>query len=95
MLVLELKYEAFESIMEHKRGENCLENIISVINKSTNSDEIKQLLKPLSKQNLIKIAKELEIHVRGNENKTEIINNIVLGTAEATYRSLSIRRILD
>ena len=71
-----------------------IQDIINAIGKSIDSEEVKQILKPLSKPHLIKVAKELEVHIRGNENKTEIINNIVLATADAKYRSLSIRRML-
>ena len=72
-----------------------MQNIINTIDKSIDPEEVKQLLKSLPKLDLVKVAKCLDIHIRGNENKTEIVNNIVLGTAEAKYRSLGIRRMLE
>lgn len=71
-----------------------MQDVVNTIEKSTDSEEVKQLLKPLKRKDVLKVAKCLDVHVRGNENKTEIISNIVLATAEAKYRSLSIRRIL-
>jgi len=56
-----------------------MQDIINTIKISTNSNEIKQILKPLKIKEVIKIAKGLDIYIRGNENKTEIINNIILG----------------
>ena len=55
-----------------------MQDIINSIKASNNAEEIKQLLKPLSKKNVIKVANGLDICIRGNENKTEIICNIVL-----------------
>jgi hypothetical protein len=55
-----------------------MQNIINSIKQSNSVEEVKQLLKPLSKQNTIKVAKGLDVEIRGNENKTEIINNIIL-----------------
>ena len=59
-----------------------MQNIINSIKGSTSVEEVKQLLKPLSKINTIKVAKGLGVEIRGNENKTEIINNIILVKAK-------------
>ena len=56
-----------------------MQDIINTIKLSTNPNEVKQILKPLKIKEVIKIAKGLDISIRGNENKTEIINNIILG----------------
>jgi len=56
-----------------------MQDIINTIKISTNPNEIKQILKPLKIKEVIKIAKGLGVCIRGNENKTEIINNIILG----------------
>jgi len=56
-----------------------MQDIINTIKISTNSNEVKQILKPLKIKEVIKIAKGLDICIRGNENKTEVINNIILG----------------
>jgi hypothetical protein len=55
-----------------------MKNIINSVKQSISVEEIKQILKPLSKQNIVKVAKDLDVIVRGSENKTEIINNIIL-----------------
>jgi len=55
-----------------------MQDIINIIKISNNPNEIKQILKPLKIKDVIKIAKCLGISVRGNENKTEIIGNIIL-----------------
>jgi len=57
-----------------------MQDIINIIKIFTNPNEVKQILKPLKIKEVIKIAKCLGICIRGNENKTEIINNIILGT---------------
>jgi len=56
-----------------------MQDIINTIKISTNHNEVKQILKPLKIKEVIKIAKGLGICIRGNENKTEIICNIILG----------------
>jgi len=56
-----------------------MQDIINTIKLSTNPNEIKQILKPLKIKEVIKIAKGLNVCIRGNENKTEVINNIILG----------------
>jgi len=56
-----------------------MQNIINYIKISNNPNEIKQILKPLKIKEVVKIAKGLNLPVRGNENKTEIIGNIILG----------------
>ena len=56
-----------------------MQNIINYIKISNNPNEIKQILKPLKIKEVIKVAKCLNLPVRGNENKTEIIGNIILG----------------
>jgi len=55
-----------------------MQDIINTIKLSTNPNEVKQILKPLKIKEVIKIAKGLGISIRGNENKTEIISNIIL-----------------
>jgi len=55
-----------------------MQDIINTIKTSNNPNEVKQILKPLKTKEVIKIAKCLGICIRGNENKTEIINNIIL-----------------
>lgn len=55
-----------------------MQDIINTIKISTNPNEVKQILKSLKIKEVIKIAKGLDISVRGNENKTEIIGNIIL-----------------
>jgi len=55
-----------------------MQDIINTIKISTNSKEVKQILKPLKIKEVVKIAKGLDICIRGNENKTEIISNIIL-----------------
>ena len=55
-----------------------MQDIINAIKLSTNHNEVKQILKPLKIKEVIKIAKCLGICIRENENKTEIINNIIL-----------------
>jgi len=55
-----------------------LQDIINTIKISTNPNEVKQILKPLKIKDVIKIAKCLNICIRGNENKTEVIGNIIL-----------------
>ena len=55
-----------------------MQDIINTIKTSNNPNEVKQILKPLKTKEVIKIAKCLDICIRGNENKTEIINNIIL-----------------
>jgi len=56
-----------------------MQDIINTIKISNNPNEVKQILKPLKIKEVIKIAKGLGVCIRGNENKTEIINNIILG----------------
>jgi len=56
-----------------------MQDIINTIKLSNNPNEVKQILKPLKIKEVIKVAKCLDICIRGNENKTEIINNIILG----------------
>ena len=56
-----------------------MQDIINAIKTSNNPNEVKQILKPLKIKEVIKIAKGLGFCIRGNENKTEIINNIILG----------------
>jgi len=55
-----------------------MQNIINAIKESNNSDDVKNILKPLSKKNVIQIANDLDVKIRGNENKTEVISNIIL-----------------
>ena len=55
-----------------------MQDIINTIKISTNPNEVKQILKPLKIKDVIKIAKCLNICIRGNENKTEVIGNIIL-----------------
>jgi len=56
-----------------------MQDIINTIKLSTNPNEVKQVLKPLKIKEVIKIAKGLDVQIRGNENKIEIISNIILG----------------
>jgi len=56
-----------------------MQDIINTIKISNNPNEVKQILKPLKIKEVIKIAKCLDVYIRGNENKTEIICNIILG----------------
>jgi len=56
-----------------------MQDIINTIKISTNPKEVKQILKPLKIKEVIKVAKGLDIYIRGNENKTEVIGNIILG----------------
>jgi len=56
-----------------------MQDIINTIKISNNPNEVKQILKSLKIKDVIKVAKCLGIFIRGNENKTEIINNIILG----------------
>jgi len=56
-----------------------MQDIINTIKISNNSNEVKQILKPLKIKEVVKIARGLGICIRGNENKTEIISNIILG----------------
>ena len=56
-----------------------MQDIINAIKISTNPNEVKQILKSLKIKDVIKVAKCLGIFIRGNENNTEIINNIILG----------------
>ena len=56
-----------------------MQDIINTIKTSNNSKEVKQILKPLKIKEVIKVAKGLDVCIRGNENKTEIISNIILG----------------
>jgi len=56
-----------------------MQDIINTIKTSNNPNEVKQILKPLKTKEVIKIAKCLDICIRGNENKTEVIGNIILG----------------
>jgi len=55
-----------------------MQDIINTIKISNNPKEVKQILKPLKIKEVIKIAKGLDVYFRGNENKTEIISNIIL-----------------
>ena len=55
-----------------------MQDIINIIKISTNPNEVKQILKPLKIKEVIKVAKGLDVCFRGNENKTEVINNIIL-----------------
>jgi len=55
-----------------------MQDIINSIKLSNNPNEVKQILKPLKIKEVIKIAKCLDVCIRGNENKTEIISNIIL-----------------
>jgi len=55
-----------------------MQNIINTIKISNNSNEVKQILKPLKIKEVVKIAKGLDVCIRGNENKTEVIGNIIL-----------------
>jgi len=55
-----------------------MQNIVNMIKITNDPNKVKQLLKPLKIKDVIKIAKDLDICIRGNENKTEIINNIIL-----------------
>ena len=55
-----------------------MQDIINSIKTSNNPIEVKQILKTLKIKELVKIAKDLDVCIRGNENKTEIISNIVL-----------------
>jgi len=55
-----------------------MQDIINTIKISNNPKEVKQILKPLKIKEVIKIARGLGIFIRGNENKTEIISNIIL-----------------
>jgi len=65
--------------MRGVREVKIMQDIINTIKTSTNPNEVKQILKPLKIKEVIKIAKGLDVCIRGNENKTEIINNIILG----------------
>jgi len=56
-----------------------MQDVINTIKTSNNSKEVKQILKPLKIKEVIKVAKGLDVCIRGNENKTEIISNIILG----------------
>ena len=55
-----------------------MQNIINTIKLSNNTNEVKQILKSLKIKDVINVAKCLNVYIRGNENKTEIISNIVL-----------------
>jgi len=55
-----------------------MQDIINTIKNLNDSNEVKQILKPLKIKEVIKIAKCLNVCFRGNENKTEIISNIIL-----------------
>jgi len=55
-----------------------MQDIINTIRISNSPNEIKQILKPLKIKEVVKIAKCLDVCIRGNENKTEIISNIIL-----------------
>ena len=55
-----------------------MQNIINTIKISNDTNEVKQILKPLKIKEVIKIAKGLDVYIRGNENKTEVISNIIL-----------------
>jgi len=55
-----------------------MQDIINTIKISNNPNEVKQILKPLKIKEVIKVAKGLNICIRGNENKTEVIGNIIL-----------------
>jgi len=59
-----------------------MQDIINTIKISNNPKEVKQILKPLKIKEVIKIAEGLDVYIRGNENKTEIISNIILGIAK-------------
>ena len=65
--------------MRGVREVKIMQDIINTIKTSTSPNEVKQILKPLKIKEVIKIAKGLDVCIRGNENKTEIINNIILG----------------
>jgi len=56
-----------------------MQDIINTIKISSNPNEIKKILKSLKIKEVIKVAKDLGICIRGNENKTEVISNIILG----------------
>ena len=72
-----------------------MQDIINSIKESTNAEKVKRLLKPFKIKEVIKIAKGINIDVRGNENKTEIINNIILGIVkrEWFYLKTNIRKV--
>jgi len=55
-----------------------MQDIINTIKISTNPNEVKKILKPLKIKEVINVAKGLNVYIRGNENKTEIISNIIL-----------------
>jgi len=55
-----------------------MQDVINTIKISNNPNEVKKILKPLKIKEVIKVAKCLGISIRGSENKTEIIGNIIL-----------------
>ena len=55
-----------------------MQDIINAIKISNNPNEVKQMLKALKIKEVIKIANGLNVYIRGNENKTEVISNIIL-----------------
>jgi len=55
-----------------------MQDIINTIKISNNPSEVKQILKPLKIKDVIKVAKGLDVCIRGSENKTEVIGNIIL-----------------
>jgi len=55
-----------------------MQDIINTIKISNNPKEVKQILKSLKIKEVIKVANGLNVKIRGNENKTEIISNIIL-----------------
>jgi len=55
-----------------------MQDIINTIRISNSPNEIKQILKPLKIKEVIKVAKCLDVYIRGNENKNEVIGNIIL-----------------
>jgi len=61
-----------------------MQDIINAIKISNNPNEVKQMLKALKIKEVIKIANGLNVYIRGNENKTEVISNIILGIIKET-----------
>jgi len=55
-----------------------MQDIINTIKISNNPNEVKKILKPLKIKEVINVAKGLNVYIRGNENKTEVISNIIL-----------------
>jgi len=59
-----------------------MQNIINTIKLSNNTNEVKQILKSLKIKDVINVAKCLNVYIRGNENKTEVIGNIILAVVK-------------